>query len=787
MAFVRFGHGSKILPKKLLYFPPDMTTPISMDHQKLCRYTVAATVSIEASNEQFSKLRMEEDNDYQIQRCGKIITTALLVNAGVNNDFKKQAKVQNAIITWKNEGEVTAMKAVIPDSADQFGSLGQAYSRGGLITIRNTETFPNKPCNMLIGEVNFDENEQSCIITARAPTSEVKKTLDPTGSGEITLSVVLTPAKDLIIGRDLANKMMKNELRMLHPGMPEAPKAIFKAVLGIPLEAVPQAKHTEPEIPEFLTDDQKSIIKATIIGEAPIIPVEAIAGSGKSTTLCWTVKLYRKAHPKLVAVITSTGNAPVLHVAEYFQDEIENPPLVLASLISTRKLDNENKERLKAFSLLSHIQYVLENCPISDPQKRSLQRALELEKAVEAEVKNPEADENDAMQNEGLFVEDLLPQVEEGDQENDDEPENAEEPQQEVHEEATTLKKKKITRSGSIRKAIKIIIQYRPPCCIAGTTVMIMRIGAALRGVCKCLFVDEAATVYQLHLLNMLAEISSVEKLVLVGDTKQLTVYSRGIHKAVKKMGFESALEVLQDLHCSGIEKMALTTCFRSHPQLLDMIQATCYPEYELTTPVSPEEREGMKRIFGVTMPFFFLNVEGDDEQHYPVSRKNMHQHAALLQILTRLRKEGTVAVISLYAGQKHITFASVKDDKDVVAATVDSYQGSEADFVVVMTTKTTNAMKNEFVNNEQRKTVAITRARKGLIIIGNQKALINSTAWGPLIDYISQHQMIFQEIPQPTSRTLVIDGMPGLSIDSPPTLPYTEPQQQANEQPMEH
>ena len=95
------------------------------------------------------------------------------------------------------------------------------------------------------------------------------------------------------------------------------------------------------------------------------------------------------------------------------------------------------------------------------------------------------------------------------------------------------------------------------------------------------------------------------------------------------------------------------------------------------------------------------------------------------------------VVVLSPYARQvKRIEGALRRAGvADVVVGSVDSFQGQEADVVVFSATRSNERGALGFVRDPRRLNVALTRAKRGLVVVGDATTLSNSQHWAALID----------------------------------------------------
>ena len=101
-----------------------------------------------------------------------------------------------------------------------------------------------------------------------------------------------------------------------------------------------------------------------------------------------------------------------------------------------------------------------------------------------------------------------------------------------------------------------------------------------------------------------------------------------------------------------------------------------------------------------------------------------------------------TVAVVTPYAGQRMEIVNALnkrlgrKLASRVKVGTVDGVQGTEADLVVLSTVRTGDEGSIGFLNNPRRTNVAISRARFGLALVCDPRALLEDPFWCACVAY---------------------------------------------------
>lgn len=69
--------------------------------------------------------------------------------------------------------------------------------------------------------------------------------------------------------------------------------------------------------------------------------------------------------------------------------------------------------------------------------------------------------------------------------------------------------------------------------------------------------------------------------------------------------------------------------------------------------------------------------------------------------------------------------------------ASIDAFQGREKDFMIMSCVRSNKDNRVGFLKDERRLNVALTRARYGLIIIGDASCLRNDPLWNEYIEHL--------------------------------------------------
>ena len=301
--------------------------------------------------------------------------------------------------------------------------------------------------------------------------------------------------------------------------------------------------------------------------------------------------------------------------------------------------------------------------------------------------------------------------------------------------------------------------------------------------------IDEASQILEPNIVGILTarqeEGRAIDRFILVGDHKQLPA----VVQQQEGADVEETSSVLENIHLSScsnslFERLILTeraagrTDFigtlhkqgRMHPDIADFAnrkfyakeQLECVPlAHQLETELSYNEEsedalddmlKAHRMIFIPSMPCKQLNIS---------EKVNTDEARIIADLLRRLYRQmskdfdpqKSVGVIVPYRNQiamirKEIERLEIPALEDISIDTVERYQGSQRDVILYSFTiqsryqldfLTANTFYEEGQAIDRKLNVAITRARKQLILTGNESTLRQNQLFAELIDYIKE------------------------------------------------
>ncbi len=238
-------------------------------------------------------------------------------------------------------------------------------------------------------------------------------------------------------------------------------------------------------------------------------------------------------------------------------------------------------------------------------------------------------------------------------------------------------------------------------------------------------------------------------RVVLAGDHCQLppTIVSK---QAAREGLAVSLMErLLKDLG-SGISRR-LTTQYRMHEAIMGFSSEAFY-ESSLVADQSVRSHllsdiPNVQHVPLTSQPLSFIDTAGAgyDEELEPEgeSRRNPQEAELVVRQVQLLLEAGLaprdIAVISPYSAQ--VRFLREQLDHDGLEIdTVDGFQGREKEAVVISLVRSNGNNEIGFLADTRRMNVALTRARRKLIVIGDSATIAGHDFYHKLLEYFELH-----------------------------------------------
>ncbi|MCX7743364.1 MAG: AAA domain-containing protein [Flavobacteriales bacterium] len=256
---------------------------------------------------------------------------------------------------------------------------------------------------------------------------------------------------------------------------------------------------------------------------------------------------------------------------------------------------------------------------------------------------------------------------------------------------------------------------------------------------------DEAA---QSLLPATLIPLMKADKLIMAGDPFQLppTVKSMDAQKGgLQTTLMDICLKTIPESFC------LLNVQYRMHQDIMEFSNRWFYKHKLMPHPTVAERSLGFADE--KFPPFLFVDTAGTGfEEQMNLETRSLYNEGEIglvKQILNELldvSQEGnipTVAVITPYREQVmklHQALYTNPVHKQLFSIdTIDSFQGQERDVVIISLVRSNERGEIGFLQDYRRMNVAMTRAKKCLIMIGDSATLANDRFYQFLLNYVEE------------------------------------------------
>ncbi|KAI4103575.1 MAG: hypothetical protein L6R37_003720 [Teloschistes peruensis] len=349
------------------------------------------------------------------------------------------------------------------------------------------------------------------------------------------------------------------------------------------------------------------------------------------------------------------------------------------------------------------------------------------------------------------------------------------------------------TQLGNVRdqKYAEIIAQKRVIGCT--TTAAAKYAKELLKARPGIIIVEEAGEILESHVLTALS--SNTKHLILIGDHQQLRPKVNNYALTIEKGdGYDLNKSLFERLVMEGYPHTTLAKQHRMRPEISALVKRLMYPDLQ-------DDAKTLNRphLRGFQSPVVFFNHKYPEVQAKnladrrdngsKVSRENTFEAEMVLKTVRYLAQQGygteKQVVLTPYLGQLRLLLEYLRADIDPVLndldsfdlvraglmppasadvikrplriSTIDNYQGEESEIVIASLTRSNDSGDIGFMAAPQRLNVLLSRARDGLIIIGNANTFTSSRkgskVWGPFVEQLSQAGQLYDGLPVKCER----------------------------------
>ena len=268
---------------------------------------------------------------------------------------------------------------------------------------------------------------------------------------------------------------------------------------------------------------------------------------------------------------------------------------------------------------------------------------------------------------------------------------------------------------------------------------------AALESIAKTKFdvaiIDEAS---QATIPSVLIPIAKAHRFILAGDHKQLppTIISNKAGELENTL-FEALINKYP--HKSQL----LNIQYRMNKLLMKFPNSEFYNNSLKSD--SSVDKINISDIIGSNYDEDALtfidtsHIQNNKETHLKDSKSIINKVEAEIAIniandyLIAGVSEEDIGIISPYADQVKI----IQEKTPIEVKTVDGFQGREKEIIIISTVRSNANGNIGFLNDLRRLNVAITRAKRKLIIIGNKDTLKNNPTYSRLIEFVESEDLM--------------------------------------------
>ncbi|KAG2378936.1 hypothetical protein C9374_007574 [Naegleria lovaniensis] len=261
--------------------------------------------------------------------------------------------------------------------------------------------------------------------------------------------------------------------------------------------------------------------------------------------------------------------------------------------------------------------------------------------------------------------------------------------------------------------------------------------------------IEEAAELLECQITSVLHP--NVQHLVMIGDEKQL---QPKVNSYYLEKNCDFTVSLFERLIRNGLKYVSLNIQQRMRPEIRGLIDMF----YEKLT--DHECVTKFEHVTGVSTNICFIEHKKPEKTSEDIqSLTNPHEAEFLSKFCkyllnVRQYKANNITILTPYRGQVILIKKTLKELIDqqqynnIRVSTVDDYQGEENEIILLSLVRSNNYDNLGFVKITNRIIVSLSRARKGLYIIGNYDLLRNNEDWRKIFSRLKLSNRILDHLP---------------------------------------
>ncbi|CAG2255345.1 unnamed protein product [Mytilus edulis] len=252
--------------------------------------------------------------------------------------------------------------------------------------------------------------------------------------------------------------------------------------------------------------------------------------------------------------------------------------------------------------------------------------------------------------------------------------------------------------------------------------------------------IEEAAEVLEAHIVTALSQ--NCQHVILIGDHKQLEP-KPAVHELAIK--YNLSVSLFERMINNELHYYCLQRQHRMRPDIADLVRHI-YPALEDNENVTYYEDVG-----GIRQNLYFINhsspeVYSDEGRSYSNEFEADYARELCRYLLNQGYKPSQITILAAYSGQMYCIQKKMPkaEFEGVTICVLDNYQGEENEVIILSLVRSNQEGVIGFLNKENRICVALSRAKKGMYIIGNIDTLTRkSKHWQVISDTLKRKNSI--------------------------------------------